>query len=98
MPWRSNIFYWYVSQCFLRIIGATSVSQCSSCAAGNYLQISAVASTITSTDLINAGETDANGNVYFAGSFTGSISFGAITLTSNGDHDAFLVKYDKSMT
>jgi hypothetical protein len=36
---------------------------------------------------------DVNGNVYFTGLYTGSISFGSATLTSTGSGDMFLVKY-----
>lgn len=40
---------------------------------------------------------DAAGNVYLTGYFfSGSISFGSITLTSNGSGDIFVVKYDGS--
>ena len=44
--------------------------------------------------------TDANGNVYITGGFFGnpSITFGNFTLTSNGQGDIFLVKYDKNGT
>ncbi|MFI5218673.1 MAG: SBBP repeat-containing protein [Bacteroidia bacterium] len=38
--------------------------------------------------------TDNSGNVYVAGEFEGSITFGAQTLTSSGLMDIFLVKYD----
>ncbi|TGE28174.1 SBBP repeat-containing protein [Hymenobacter metallicola] len=37
--------------------------------------------------------TDAAGNTYAAGSFTGSITIGTTTLTGQGQNDGFLVKY-----
>ncbi|MGQ0636154.1 MAG: SBBP repeat-containing protein [Planctomycetaceae bacterium] len=36
--------------------------------------------------------TDASGNVYIGGSFSGTVSFGAYTLTSGGSYDGFVVK------
>jgi hypothetical protein len=36
---------------------------------------------------------DASGNVFVTGSFTGTVAFGSITLTSRGDHDLFVAKY-----
>ncbi len=41
---------------------------------------------------------DASGNVYLAGGFEGTGTFGAVTLTSAGSTDAFLAKYDPSGT
>ncbi len=38
--------------------------------------------------------TDANGNSVATGAFQGSTVFGNYTLTSNGDYDVFVVKYD----
>jgi hypothetical protein len=38
--------------------------------------------------------TDATGNVVVAGGFTGSVDFGAATLTSEGGKDVFVVKLD----
>lgn len=42
----------------------------------------------------NATTTDADGNAYFTGEFSGSASFDGTTLTNNGMNDIFLVKYD----
>jgi hypothetical protein len=39
---------------------------------------------------------DASGNIYSVGLFSGSVTFGSTTLTSDGDRDIFLVKYDNS--
>ncbi|MCB0533195.1 MAG: SBBP repeat-containing protein, partial [Saprospiraceae bacterium] len=39
---------------------------------------------------------DASGNVYVTGEFQGTAGFGSQTLTSAGDVDAFVVKYDAS--
>ncbi|MCD6012143.1 MAG: hypothetical protein K0Q79_2005 [Flavipsychrobacter sp.] len=40
--------------------------------------------------------TDASGNIYVAGFFTGTATFGSTTLTSAGNDDIFLAKYDNS--
>ena len=37
---------------------------------------------------------DASGNIYYAGKFTGTTTFGSTTLTSAGDLDIFVVKLD----
>jgi len=37
---------------------------------------------------------DAGGNCYITGRFTGTATFGSIVLTSNGDADVFVAKYD----
>lgn len=39
---------------------------------------------------------DGQGNVYAAGSFEGSASFGTVVLTSNGPQDMFLAKFDST--
>ncbi|MEY2409442.1 MAG: large repetitive protein, partial [Verrucomicrobiota bacterium] len=39
---------------------------------------------------------DAAGNVYAAGAFSGSVTFGSFTLNSAGGTDAFIVKIDRS--
>ncbi len=51
----------------------------------------------TSGDFTEGIATDTNGNIYVTGSFRSStITFGSTTLTSNGNEDIFLVKYDPS--
>ena len=40
--------------------------------------------------------TDATGNSYITGSFFGTVTFGTIQLTSFGDNDIFIAKYDSS--
>ncbi len=45
-------------------------------------------------DQASAVAADSNGNVYVAGSFSGTVNFGSSSLTSNGAEDIFLVKYD----
>ena len=37
---------------------------------------------------------DAAGNYYITGSYTGSATFGAVTLANSGESDIFIVKYD----
>jgi len=39
---------------------------------------------------------DANGNVFITGNFKGTITFGDVTLVSEGEWDIFIVKYDAS--
>src|SRR5580765_2660991 len=39
---------------------------------------------------------DSSSNVYIAGAFTGTASFGSSNVTSAGKNDAFLAKYDSS--
>lgn len=46
-------------------------------------------------DEIQTMTSDVKGNVYAAGHFTGTVTFGSITLCSQGDFDVFFVKYDK---
>jgi hypothetical protein len=41
--------------------------------------------------------TDAAGNVYVTGFFTGTATFGGVTLTSNGGKDMFIVKYNAAL-
>ncbi|MDB5282191.1 MAG: repeat-containing protein [Bacteroidota bacterium] len=48
-----------------------------------------------STNIIsNHTATDANGNVYVVGIFTGTVVFGTTTLNSGANRDIFLAKYD----
>ena len=47
-------------------------------------------------DIGNACAADANGNYYIAGSFTGTATFGTNTLTSAGQTDAFIAKYNNA--
>jgi hypothetical protein len=37
---------------------------------------------------------DSSGNVYVAGDFTGTLTAGSLTLNSNGNSDAFVLKFD----
>jgi hypothetical protein len=39
---------------------------------------------------------DATGNYYITGSYTGSATFGAVTLANTGESDIFIVKYDSN--
>ncbi len=45
-------------------------------------------------DRANSIATDADGNIYVAGSFMGASSFGSFTLTSSGYSDIFVIKLD----
>ena len=44
---------------------------------------------------IQSMTTDYKGNVYAAGHFVGTVTFGSIVLHSQGDFDVFFVKYDR---
>lgn len=67
-------------------------------ATGNFAWASSIGSTLN--EAVNAVGTDASGNVYAAGYFTGTIDFdpgpGTSNMTSNGGEDAFAVKYTSS--
>jgi hypothetical protein len=56
--------------------------------------ISAAASSAAAT----AVTTDAAGNTYVAGTFAGTVRFGAYTLTGSGYTDVYLAKYDSAGT
>lgn len=45
---------------------------------------------------VSAITTDASGNVYLAGIFTGTVNWGGIALTSVGDRDIFIAKWDRA--
>lgn len=47
----------------------------------------------TSASQVQATAVDANGDVYLAGGFIGTASFGAIALTSAGNRDVFVAKW-----
>ena len=46
--------------------------------------------------MVTATAIDASGNVHVAGYFTGTVSFGATTLTSAGDRDVFVAKWSRA--
>jgi hypothetical protein len=50
------------------------------------------------TDMGEAVATDASGNIFVAGSFSGSVNFGGGTLISAGGTDIFVAKYSPSGT
>ena len=52
----------------------------------------------TTSDFGNAVAVDKSGNVFLAGSFTGTAAFGGSNLVSAGGSDAFLAKYDAAGT
>lgn len=45
----------------------------------------------------NGTAADANGNVYLAGEFSGTVSFGSTTLTSTGRYDGYVAKWNNSL-
>ncbi|MBS1537240.1 MAG: SBBP repeat-containing protein [Bacteroidetes bacterium] len=51
----------------------------------------------TGNDEPNAIAADASGNVYVTGFFTGTATFGGVTLTSSGGKDMFIVKYSAAL-
>ena len=66
---------------------------------GNILWVHQNGSPSTSTPFIDAGEsvaTDAAGNAYLTGRFMGTAAFGNTNLTSFGDNDVFVTKFDTS--
>jgi uncharacterized protein (AIM24 family) len=52
----------------------------------------------TSVDVGNGIVVDAAGNVYVAGHYSGTASFGGINITSAGNYDVFVAKYNSSGT
>jgi hypothetical protein len=56
---------------------------------GAFFSVASAASGSTA----HATATDANGNVFITGSFTGTVAFGSTTLTNQGNSDVFLAKY-----
>jgi hypothetical protein len=50
------------------------------------------------SDMGNAISVDANGYSYISGYFVGDVLFDTVQLTSNGDYDMFLAKYDQGGT
>lgn len=48
----------------------------------------------TEPDAASRIEVDANGNSYITGIFRGTAHFGDISLTSRGNTDVFIAKYD----
>jgi hypothetical protein len=54
---------------------------------------SVAAATNGGTSQTRAVATDARGNVFITGSFTGQVIFGSTVLTSAGDNDLFVAKY-----
>ena len=51
----------------------------------------AVGTPMGSSSFVNATAADANGNVYIAGSFSGTAIFGAVTLLSTNSYDNMFV-------
>jgi len=49
----------------------------------------------TDADATYAIATDGTGASYFTGSFSGTVNFGGVTLTSKGTSDAFIVRYSE---
>lgn len=45
-------------------------------------------------DEVQSMTSDRRGNIYAAGHFSGTVTFGTVTLTSQGDFDIFLVRYN----
>jgi hypothetical protein len=53
----------------------------------------------TGPDIARCVTTDAQGNIFLTGEFQNTISFpGGVTMTSQGNYDYFLVKFDKTGT
>ncbi len=75
--------------------GTTVASSVASCDAG-ILSLQAVWPMPSTNGWPWAIAVDGLGNVYAAGSFEGSASFGTVVLTSNGPEDMFLAKFDST--
>ena len=75
--------------------GTTVASSVASCDAG-ILSLQAVWPMPSTNGWPWAIAVDGLGNVYAAGSFEGSASFGNVVLTSNGPEDMFLAKFDST--
>ena len=56
------------------------------------LAVAPTAAAFTDSHIV-ANATDASGNVFVAGNFTGTITFGSVTLTSVGSQDMFVAKW-----
>jgi hypothetical protein len=72
--------------------GSTDIFIAKYDASGNVLWAKQAGGTV-----IDAGKNiavDSSSNSYITGEFLGSVTFDNITLTSNGDYDAFIAKYD----
>jgi Beta-propeller repeat len=59
---------------------------------GSFLWASQMVGSTGSSNIARCVTTDAKGNVFIGGDFTGAVSFGANTLTSGGAKDAFVAK------
>ena len=62
--------------------------------APTWQQATAVAVATSAYSNVAAMTTDAAGNVYLAGSFQGTVSFGALSLTSAGNDDIYVAKWN----
>jgi len=67
---------------------------CNHCFSQNYDWAINFGNPNNSNSDVNAIAVDSLGNSYLTGSFTGTISFGNISLTSNGNRDIFIAKYN----
>ena len=62
--------------------------------AGNHAWARRAGSTVGATETGYSIDTDASGNVFVTGQFSGTANFGGADLVSGGTSDIFLVKYD----
>lgn len=75
--------------------GQAAVIKVDSSGAGQWLR-KAAGQTSGSFSRAEAVVADAQGNIYFTGSFVGEVKFGSISLVGSGQTDAFLGKLDSS--
>jgi hypothetical protein len=78
----------------LLAFGATLLALGAHAQAPDWQRAIAPTTSPTNWSVVQETATDAAGNVYVAGSFSGTVTFGATTLTTAGGADAFVAKWD----
>jgi hypothetical protein len=89
--WKPNYF-----GCLVLLLALLSGVKAQAQTAPPWQLAMAVSPIITSFSEYSAMTTDASGNVYLAGTFSGSVGFGGTTLTSSGSDDIFVAKWSSA--